>query len=114
MEEVAPMEIYTMTQPSTPLNAACIPSAVLPFAALPFAAAAAAPVAAAVAVTAMPMAAAPWAPIPQAHQVLAQAELARTRVAGISSTTGFKGLGRSVDSKRYVDERGVPPRGRPV
>jgi len=99
------MEIYTKTKPSMLLPAACAPSAVPPFAA-------AAPVAAAASAT--PILAAPWAPISQTHQVRAQAELAQTRVDVINGTTGFMGLGRSVDSKGHVDERGVPPRGRPV
>jgi hypothetical protein len=102
MEEVATMEIYTMTQLSMLLPAACAPSAVLP-------ATAAAPVA-------MPVLAAERAPISRVHQATVQAELvpASGRVNEINGTTGFKGLGVSVDSKRYVDERGVPPRGRPV
>jgi hypothetical protein len=102
MEEVATMEIYTMTRPSVLLTAACAPSAVLP-------ATAAAPVAA-------PVLAAERAPISQVHQVQVQAELAQDsgRISEINGTTGFMGLGSSVDSKRYVDERGVPPRGRPV
>lgn len=98
------MEIYTMTRPSVLLTAACAPSAVLP-------ATAAAPVA-------VPVLAAKRAPISQVHQVpvLVQAELAQGngRTSEINGTTGFMGLGVSVDSKGYVDERGVPPRGRPV
>jgi hypothetical protein len=99
LEEVATMEIYTKTRPSTPLTAACAPFAVR--------SAAAAPVAA-------PVMAARRAPISQAHQVQAQAELAGTGVYGINGTTGFKGLGSSIVGKLSVDERGVPPRGRPV
>jgi len=96
------MEIYTTNRPSVLLTAACAPSAVLP-----------STVAASVAV---PVLAAEAAPISWVHQVQAQAELAlvQGRTSGINGTTGFMGLGGSVDSKRYVDERGVPPRGRPV
>jgi hypothetical protein len=102
MEEVATVEIYTMTRPSVLLPAACAPSAVLP-------ATAAAPVA-------VPVLAAKRAPISQVHQVQVQAELAlvQGRTNGINGTTGFTSLGNSVDSKRSVDERGAPPRGRPV
>jgi hypothetical protein len=35
-------------------------------------------------------------------------------ITGTNGTTGFMGLGVSVDSKRYDDARGIPPRGRPV
>ena len=102
MEEVATMEIYTMTRPSMLLTAACAPSA-------PKLATAAAPWAA-------PVLAATRAPISRVHQVPSQAELALEsgRTNGINGTTGFMGLGASVDSKAYVDERGGPPRGRPV
>ncbi|MFI6076943.1 hypothetical protein ACIA5C_35955 [Actinoplanes sp. NPDC051343] len=50
------------------------------------------------------------------HQVQTQAELALVegRTNGVNGTTGFMDLGSSVDSKRYFDERGIPPRGRPV
>jgi hypothetical protein len=101
MEEVAEMEIYNMTRPSMPLTAACAPS--------PLSLVGAAPVA-------TPVMAQAWAPISQEHQVRTQAELALVdgRTSGINGSTGFKGLGGSVDSKRYVDERGAPPRGRPV
>ena len=53
---------------------------------------------------------------PRKVDVARDAELAlvQGRTNGINGTTGFMGLGVSVDSKRYVDERGVPPRGRPV
>lgn len=91
-----------MTRPSVLLPAACAPSAVMP--------------ATAAALVAVPVLAAEWAPITQVHQVQVQAELAlvQGRTNGINGTTGFKGLSGSVDSKRYVDERGAPPRGRPV
>jgi len=107
MEEVATMENYTMKRPSVLLTAACAPSAVTP-------AIAAAPVAAPI--LASVLVEARRAPISQVHQVPVQAELAQGsgRISGINGTTGFMGLGVSVDSKSYVDERGVPPRGRPV
>jgi hypothetical protein len=109
MEEVATMEIYTMKRPSVLLTAACAPSAVLPAtAAAPWAT----PVLAATRAPISPM----HAPIVEAHQVPVQAELAQGsgRISEINGTTGFQGLGVSVDSKRYVDARGIPPRGRPV
>jgi hypothetical protein len=100
------MEIYNLTRPSVLLPAACAPSAL--------SAAAAAPVA-------TPVMAAAWAPVPRVHQVQTQAELALTSPVptggstnGINGSTGSMGLGVSFDSKRYVDERGTPPRGRPV
>lgn len=95
------MEITKLTRPSVLLTAACAPST------LP---------AAAVAPVATPVMAAAWAPVSRVHQVQIQAELALVggRTNGINGTTGFMGLGGSVDSKRYVDERGIPPRGRPV
>jgi hypothetical protein len=95
MEEVATMEIYTMTmQPSLPLTRACAPSAVLP------------------------VLAAERAPVSQVHQVSAQAELGvawkLAVIEGTTSTTGFKGSNVSI-AKRYTDGgSGVPPRGRPV
>jgi hypothetical protein len=84
-----------LTQPSVLLTAACAPSALKP---------------------ATPVLAAAWAPIPRVHQVQTQAELALVagRTNGVNGTTGFMDLGSSVDSKRYFDERGIPPRGRPV
>jgi hypothetical protein len=104
LEEVAPMEIYTMKRPSL-LPAVCAPSA-----------------------PAMPsryesvaMTAVKWAPLPQVHQVQIQAELARTSALGGSSngTTGF-----AASSKGFVGNEGIsvktdavggaPPRGRPV
>ena len=101
------MENMTLTRPSVLLTAACAPSAVLP-------SAAAAPVA-------VPVLAAEAAPISRVHQVQNQAELALTALVpsggstnGINGTTGFMGLGGFVDSKQYADERGIPPRGRPV
>jgi hypothetical protein len=101
MEEVATMEIYTMTRPSMLLTAACAPSALRPATGAP---------------VATPVLAAKRAPIARVHQAPAQAELAQGngRISGINGTTGFMGLGVSVDSKSYVDERGGPPRGRPV
>ena len=100
------MEIYTMTRPSMPPTAACAPSVLLPAAAAPVAwlAVERAPIS--------PM----HALLSGAHHVPVQAELAQGsgRISGINGTTGFQGLGVSVDSKGYVDERGVPPRGRPV
>ena len=101
MEEVATMEIYTMKRPSVLLPAACAPSVLMPSAAAP---------------VATPVLAAERAPISRVHQVRVQAELAQGngRISGINGTTGFQGLGVSVDSKSYVDERGGPPRGRPV
>jgi len=97
MEEVALMKLHTMTRSSMPLTAACAPLG-----------------APAAAVSATPIVAAAWAPVPLAHQVRAQAELALTGVYGTNGTTGFMGLGNAIDSKRSVDERGVPPRGKPV
>jgi hypothetical protein len=108
MEEVATMEIYTMTRPSMLLTAACAPSAVRPATGAPVAT----PVLAATRAPIAPM----HAPLNGAHQVQVQAELAQGngRISGINGTTGFMGLGVSVDSKSYVDGRGGPPRGRPV
>jgi hypothetical protein len=99
MEEVATMEINKLTRPSVLLTAACAPSTLTPAAAAP---------------VATPVLAEAWAPISRVHQVQTQAELALAdgRTNGINGTTGFMGLGGS--SKRYVDERGIPPRGRPV
>jgi hypothetical protein len=84
-----------LTRPSALLPAACAPSALLP--------------------AASPVLAEAWAPISRVHQVQTQAELALVDggTYEINGTTGFMGLGSSVDSK-YVDERGAPPRGRPV
>ena len=101
------MGINNLTRPSVLLTAACAPSTLSPAGAAP---------------VATPVLAAGWAPISRVHQVQAQAELALVtgRTNGITSTTegngttGFVGLGVSVDSKRYDSERGVPPRGRPV
>jgi len=95
------MEIYNMTRPSMLLTAACAPSTLSPVGAAP---------------VATPVLARAWASISQAHQVQTQAELALVdgRTGEINGSTGFKGLGVSVDSKRYVGERGLPPRGRPV
>jgi hypothetical protein len=94
------MVTTTLMRPSVLLPAACAPSALTP----------------AAAALATPVLAAAWAPIPRVHQVQTQAELALAdgRTNGINGSTGFMGLGGSVDSKRYVDERGIPPRGRPV
>jgi hypothetical protein len=101
MEEVATMEIYNLTRPSVLLTAACAPSTLSPVGAAP---------------VASPVLAEAWAPNSRVHQVQSQAELALVdgRTSGINGSTGFMGLGVSVDSKRYVGERGVPPRGRPV
>jgi hypothetical protein len=110
MEEVADMELYTMTRPSMPLAAACAPSALLW-------APAAAPVVVPTAERA-PITAAAAAPVSRVHQVQVQAELAQalTLLDGINGTTGntgFKGIDSS--AKRYDDGgSGVPPRGRPV
>ncbi|GIM92636.1 hypothetical protein Ato02nite_044290 [Paractinoplanes toevensis] len=129
MEEVAEMEIYTMTQPSLPLTRACAPSALLPTAAASVAAMSAPPVAPVALVAerawipaeiVRPMAilAAERAPVSRVHQVQAQAELAQVLtltdgINGTNGTTGFKGS--SVSMKRYADGgSGVPPRGRPV
>ena len=120
MEEVATMEIYTMTRPSMPLTLACAPSALT-----------LAPAAAPVAVLAVERArvsaealrqvavlAAERAPASRVHQVQVQAELAQalTFLDGINGTTGntgFKDI--NVSAKRYADGgSGVPPRGRPV
>jgi len=102
LEEVATMEIYTMTKrPSVPLSPAC---------ALP----AIEPKAPAQAVRPVVILAAERAPVSWVHQVQVQAELAQalTSTDGINGTTGFKGLDVS---KRYADGgSGVPPRGRPV
>jgi hypothetical protein len=94
MEEVATMVTTTMTRPSMLLPAVCSLSAPKP--------------------AATPVLAEAWAPIPQVHQVQTQAELALVDggTNGINGTTGFMGLGGS--SKRYVDERGIPPREGPV
>jgi hypothetical protein len=99
LEEVAPMEIYTMQRPSLLLAAACAPSASW----LP----STAPVA---------VLAAERAPASQVHQVQTQAELAQAlvRTDGSYGTTGFVG-GNGVSIKRMTDgASGVPPRGRPV
>jgi hypothetical protein len=106
MEEVADMELYTMTRPSMPQTFACAPSAWLPM-----------PAAVAVAVSATPVAvlAAERAPVSRVHQVRVQAELAQSLllIDGINGTTGFSGT--DVSTKRYADGgSGVPPRGRPV
>ena len=95
------MEINNLTRSSVLLTAACAPSTLSPVGAAP---------------VATPVLARAWAPISQAHQVQTQAELALVdgRINEINGSTGFMGLGVSVDSKRYDGERGVPPRGRPV
>jgi hypothetical protein len=104
MEEVATMEIYTMTQrPSMPLSPACALSAL----ALEWAPA---PVTAPI-----PVLAAERAPVSRVHQVQVQAELAQalTLTDGSNGTTGF--VGTDVSKKRYADGgSGTPPRGRPV
>jgi|SRR4051812_7687459 hypothetical protein len=97
MEEVAPMEIYTMQmqRPSLLPTAACAPSA---------------PVA---------ILAAERAAASQVHQVQIQAELSAAMVGtdGSYGTTGFVGSNVATDlaAKRAKDgASGVPPRGRPV
>jgi hypothetical protein len=116
MEEVAPMESYTMTkqQPLMPLTRACAPSASL----------IAAPVWApatverapfvATAPISVPVLAAERAPASQVHQVSVRAELGGAlELQGNEGTTGFQGSNVSI--KRYTDGgSGVPPRGRPV
>jgi hypothetical protein len=92
MEEVAPMEIYTIQRPSL-LPVACAPSAL----------------------SAALLAAKP-APAPWAHQVQTQAELAQVlvRVDGSYGITGFVGA-NAVSVKPMTDSgTGAPPRGRPV
>jgi hypothetical protein len=118
LEEVATMGTNYMTRPSVLLSAACSPSAPSPAASV---------------------LAPEWAPVSRVHQVQTQAELALVdgRTNGINGTTGFMGLGisgsaagnngsaasnngsaasnnGSAASKQYSDERGIPPRGRPV
>jgi hypothetical protein len=98
MEEVAPMEIYTMQmqRPSLLPTAACAPSA--PAAIL----------------------ASEWAVASQVHQVQIQAELSAALVGtdgSYESMTGFVGSNVATDlaAKRAKDgASGVPPRGRPV
>lgn len=52
--------------------------------------------------------------IPQAHQAQVQTELVRAAAsAGVNGTSGFTGEGIQLSKKR-MDVRGVPPRGRPV
>jgi hypothetical protein len=111
LEEVAPMEIYTIQRPSLLLAAACAPSASW----LPSTASAA-----------VPAAKPKPAPASQVHQVQTQAELARTLVltdgsygtsvsTGIKGSTGTKGFVGNDSVKRMTDgASGVPPRGRPV
>jgi hypothetical protein len=100
MEEVAPMEIYTIQRPSLPLAAVCAPSASWPSSTSPV------------------VTAAKPAPASQVHQVQTQAELARELVLtdGSYGITGFVGSnGHSGGVKRMTDgASGVPPRGRPV
>src|SRR5687767_4498956 len=119
MEEVADMEIYTMTIPSMPLTLACAPSALSP---VPAAAPVAVPGAKWAPISAQPVRrvavlAAERAPVSRVHQVQVQAELARelTPTDGINGTTGNTGFDGIDVSKRYaVGGSGVPPRGRPV
>ena len=50
----------------------------------------------------------------QAHQAQAQAELVLAGASAVANgTTGFTGKGIQ-SSKKRMDVRGVPPRGRPV
>jgi hypothetical protein len=139
MEEVATMGTNELMRPSMLLTAACAPSALSAAVVAPVVTqiSAAAPVLAAqvlaVPVLAAPVLAAERARVSRVHQVQSQAELALTvlvptggRINEINGTTGFMGLGSSVDangsagsndsagSKQYGDERGIPPRGRPV
>jgi hypothetical protein len=96
MEEVAPMEIYTIQRPSL-LAPACALSAAADPKGHEFVA----------------MTAAQWAPLSRAYQVQTQAELAQALVLSGSGngTTGFVGTKRiSVTD----GGSGVPPRGRPV
>jgi len=98
MEEVAPVEIYTIQRPSLLLAAACAPSASW----LPSTVSA---------VNAAPQS----APAPRVHQVQTQAELAQVLVG----TDGGNGINGFVDSngteKRMTDgASGVPPRGSDV
>jgi hypothetical protein len=97
LEEVAPMEIYTIERPSMLLAAACAPSASW------------LPSTARVAVLA-----AERAPSSQVHQVRTQAELAQVLV-GTDGSYGITGFVGSNDAKPMTDgASGVPPRGRPV
>lgn len=87
---MAPVEIYLDERPSA------LPAAVVPLSAVRV------------------ILAANAAQRPQVHQVLAQAELVGARAsAGSNGTTGFTGKGIQTSKKR-MDLRGVPPRGRPV
>jgi hypothetical protein len=104
MEEVAPVETYTIQRPSLLLAAACAPSASWLPSTVP-------------AVFAAPES----APAPRVHQVQIQAELARELVLtdsgngtnGSYGDSAFVGIDSSV--KRMTDgASGVPPRGRPV
>ena len=99
MEEVAPVEIYTIQRPLLLPAAVCAPSAswlpIIPRVAV---------------ITALRP-----APAPRAYQVLSQAELAQAQVLayGSNGIDGFKG--RSGSAKHMTDgASGVPPRGRPV
>jgi hypothetical protein len=120
MEEVALMEIFTMTRPSMLSTAACAPFAPLSASATPVAVLAAerAPAQTLAAAALAGLLAAGQAPISRVHQVQSQAELAQTLVPvgginGTNGTTGFKGSDAAM--KRYADGgSGVPPRGRPV
>jgi hypothetical protein len=98
MEEVAPMEIYTIQRPSLLLAAACAPSVPKP------------------STVSVAVLAAERAPASQVHQVRTQAELGLTLtgVDGSYGTTGFVGS-NGISVKRMTDgASGVPPRGRPV
>jgi hypothetical protein len=86
------MVTTTLIRPSVLLPALCAPSVSAP---------------------AVPVVAEAWAPVSRVHQVQIQAELALA-TGSTNGITGFMGLGVSVDSKRYDDARGIPPRGRPV
>jgi hypothetical protein len=91
MEEVAPMEIYTIQRPSLLPTAACAPWAPMPK-------------------SAPERLMAELAPVSRVHQVQTQAELGRT-IGSAYGTTGFVGSNGSVVK---TDASGVPPRGRPV
>jgi hypothetical protein len=96
LEEVAPMEIYTIQRPSLLAPACALSAAAIP------------PVHEYVG-----MADARWAPLSRAYQVRTQAELVKALVPSGSGngTTGFVGTKRiSVTD----GGSGVPPRGRPV
>ena len=101
VEEVAPVENYTIPRPSR-LPVACAPTSASWRSGH----------------ESFVVTAAERAPLSQAHQVLIQAELALVLVTAGDGygTTGFLGsMGADSASKRMtVGANGVPPRGRPV